>query len=121
MNLDDNIPTTLKKLVPEITSSSMIVADSAKQAYIDSLNNNGYFCVGAIKGSGSVDSGITNVSKSPIHYVKSKNLHDEYTTYSWSLDRYAKATDVPLKKDDHLMDAIRYCVNYLIVYLGIKV
>lgn len=120
-DLDNNIPTTLKKYCPEIKPNSMIVADSAKQAYIDSLNNNGYYCLGAIKGAGSVDSGITNVDKSSIFYVQSKQLHDEYTTYSWMTDRYGKATDVPLKKDDHAMDAIRYIINYLIVWLNIKV
>jgi PBSX family phage terminase large subunit len=119
-SLQDNVPTTLKNLVPEIKPSSMVVCDSAKQAYIDALRNNGYFAIPAKKGSGSVSNGIITVQKFNIVYVDDKDLNGEYTNYSWQLDRYGKATDEPIKSDDHLMDALRYIITYLVGYLNIR-
>jgi len=120
-NLEDSLATSLKVLVPSINkSNSLIICDSAKQAYIDLLLNSGYFAVPAKKGSGSVAAGISVVQSFQIYYVPDRDLDNELQNYSWKIDRYGEPTDEPIKKDDHLMDAIKYCINYLIDYLGIE-
>ena len=120
--LADSLPTILKLKVPEIKKDkSYIVCDSARQSYIDLLLNEGYMALGATKGGGSVEVGITLIQGFTIYYVASENLSFEYDNYSWQIDRYGKSTDVPLKTDDHLMDALRYILTYLVTFLGIKV
>ena len=115
------MPTVIDIKVPQIIKGkSLIVGDSAKQSYIDTLLEAGHLIIGAIKGGGSVASGITNVQGFNIFYVFDKYIENEYTTYSWHVDRYQKPTDEPVKVDDHYMDAIRYIINYLIKYLNIK-
>lgn len=118
--LTDSLPTVLKVNIPDL-GSKLLVGDSAKEMYITMLQEAGYFAVKAIKGAGSVEAGIGICKSVSIFYVPSKNLKKEYDTYSFQVDRYGKATDDPLKKDDHLMDAIRYLITYLIKYLAIKI
>ena len=121
-DISDSLPSMMKLKVPTAElGKSLIVCDSARQSYIDLLANENYMAIGAIKGGGSVEVGITLVQGFTIYYVGSQNLMFEYDNYSWNIDRYGKSTDVPLKTDDHLMDALRYVITYLVSYLGIRV
>ena len=120
-DVEDSLPTILKMRCRDIVpGSSLIVGDSAKMNYIQILANAGYNIVPATKGGGSVEAGISILQKFKIYYVDSENLTREYDLYSWMVDRYGKATDIPMKDNDHLMDAFRYIVTYLVDYLGIK-
>lgn len=120
--IGESLPTVLKMQIPEINKSkSYIICDSAKQTYIDLLLNEGFMAIGAVKGGGSVEVGITLIQGFTIYFVPSPNLKYEYDNYSWQIDRYGKSTDVPFKSDDHLMDATRYVISWLITYLDIKV
>jgi len=121
-DIADSLPTAVKLRVPNIIhGESILVGDSAKQSYLDLLLNEGYMAIGATKGSGSVEVGITLVQGFTIYYVPSDNLSFEYDNYSWEIDKNGKSIDSPLKADDHLMDALRYIISYLVGYLSIKV
>lgn len=120
-NINDSIVTTVKNKVPQIKQGkSLIVGDSANQSYIDTLRAAGHMIVGALKGQGSVNAGITSIQGMTIYYVSDMDFEKEYSNYSWEIDRYEKPTDKPVKEDDHYMDALRYIITYLIKYLGIK-
>lgn len=120
--IDESISTTLRNEVPSMRLyKDIIVADPAKKTYIDTMTNIGYMCVEAIKGGGSVGSGITTVQGFTIYYVEDQDFEVEYNTYSWAVDRYEKSTDEPVMKDDHYMDALRYVITYLVTYLDIKI
>lgn len=120
-DIEDNIGSWLNMECPDIKQNgSMIVGDSAKQAYIDALTNAGYWADGAIKGSGSVDLGISSMQKFQMYVVFDDNLKSEYDEYSWEVDKNDVSKDTPLKKNDHYMDAIRYIITYLIDYLQIE-
>jgi len=120
--ISDSLPTIIQHKVPQIDKgNSLIVGDSAKKAYINLLATEGHNIVSATKGAGSVEVGITLVQGFTIYYVWTENLKKEYDSYSWMVDRYGKATDVPEKSDDHLMDAMRYIISYLVRQLDIKV
>lgn len=120
-DITESLPTVIDVKIPYITKGkSILVCDSAKQAYIDILRNAGHLAVGALKGSGSLGSGITVVQGFTIYYVSDENIEQEYNNYSWHVDRYNKPTDEPVKEDDHYMDAIRYVINYLVRFLSIK-
>lgn len=99
---------------------SLIVGDSAKQAFIDALGDLGHMIMPAKKGAGSVEYGIGIIQKFKIYYVPDPDLDNEYQNYSWGVDRYGKATEVPIKMDDHLMDALRYIITYLVEWLQIR-
>ena len=118
--ITDSLPTVLKTEIPE-AKKMLIVGDSAKELYINILLEAGYTILKALKGAGSIEAGIGILKSLTIYYVPSKNLQKEYDNYSFGVDRYGKATDDPIKKDDHLMDALRYIITYLIKYLGIKI
>ena len=120
-DISDSIATALKVHVPQIKKgTSLIVGDSAKEAYINGLKGYGHMIVGAIKGGGSVLSGISSIQGAVINFVPDENFTKEYHNYSWELDRYEKPTDKPIKVDDHYMDAMRYIITYLIKWLNIK-
>lgn len=120
-DISDSLPSAVKHKIPDIRKGNdIIICDSAKDKYINQLVEEGYLAIGAIKGGGSVEVGITIVQGFTIYYVPSSNLSFEYDNYSWSIDRYGKSTDVPMKQDDHLMDALRYIITYLVTYLNIR-
>ena len=112
----------IKETYPEISSHSIIIADSAKLQMVSDMALGGYTCVPALKGAGSVDRGISIVQSFNVVYTTgSKNLEDEYLTYSYAVDRYGLTTDTVVRKEDHAMDAIRYCISYLKNYLDIQI
>ena len=120
-DINESLVTAVKLNIPSIKlGKSIIIGDSAKEAYINTLRDAGHMILGAIKGSGSVHAGITSIQGLTICYVDDQNYSMEYNSYSWQIDRYEKATDEPIKVDDHYMDATRYIIAYLIKYLGIK-
>ena len=121
--LEDGLSQVIDAQYPHIKKNqSLLICDSAKKSMVDGLVADGFMAVNALKGAGSVEEGISFVQSSKIVYTKfSQNLEKEYDEYSWALDRYNLATDMPVKKGDHLMDSIRYALTYLKVYLDISV
>jgi phage terminase large subunit len=120
--ISDSLATVIKNQVKQLKPGKhYIIGDSAKQAYIDILINEGYLAIKADKRSGSIEAGISIIQSLTVYYVPSKNLEFEYSNYSWQVDKMGKATDVVVKKDDHLMDSIRYCVSFLYQFLSIKI
>ena len=102
--------------------TDIIVCDSASPDKISELRTAGFYAIGANKGPGSVVAGISFLNKMKVKFcTNSSDLEDEYEDYEWELDRYGLPTDKPIKKDDHLMDAIRYIVSFLQNYLKIVV
>jgi len=121
-DIEDNIGSWIHMNAPDIQAQgSLIVGDSAKLSYIDALTNEGFWADSAIKGSGSVDLGISSMQKFQMYVVWDEEFKNEYDLYSWEVDKKTEVSrDVPLKKDDHYMDSLRYIVTYLIDYLDIQ-
>lgn len=121
-DIEDSLPTVLKIKVPTLRKNKdYIVGDSAKEVYINLLRDAGYMAMKALKGPGSIEAGISLVQSFTIYYVPSKNLNKEYDNYSWMVNKEGHSTDVPEKKNDHLMDALRYVITFLYRYLDIKI
>jgi PBSX family phage terminase large subunit len=120
--IEDSLTTVLKLNVPQLVKGKhYVVCDPAKSAYLDILRDAGYLAIEAIKGAGSIEAGISILKSLTIYYVPSEELEMEYTTYSWAVDKNNVSTDVPLKVNDHLMDALRYVASFLYQFLNIKV
>jgi PBSX family phage terminase large subunit len=97
-----------------IEDEVVMVCDSAGKTRITKLQRAGFMALGARKGNHSVVPGIAIVQTYNIVYTRSStNLKAEYEGYAWKLDRYGIPTDEPEKKYDHLMDAVRYVVEYV--------
>ncbi len=109
------------KLNPPIDEEGLIVADSANKTMVDDLLIGGLLAVGALKGAGSKMKMISQVQAFNIVYTESStNLDEEYFEYSFEKDRYGLVTDkIDDRNKDHLLDALKYVVDYMIRYLGI--
>jgi len=92
---------------------TLVIADSSEPKSIDELRLYGVNVLGANKGQGSINQGISFVQGQKISYTKrSINLAKEYRNYMWLKD---KATDTYINKAqdfmNHLLDPIRYALE----------
>lgn len=83
------------------------------------LRNSGYNVIFALKGKGSVISGIELLQKKKVYYTKSSiNLEQEYENHSWRVVQGVQL-DEPEQGNDHAIDAVKYVsswyarINYL--------
>ncbi len=90
-------------------SSTPVYCDHVPEA-IRALRKIG--CVNAFqarKGQGSIFAGIQQLKKLKVFYTsKSRNLHRERPLYIWLVDKDGNPTNVPIDKNNHTFDAIRY-------------
>jgi hypothetical protein len=79
------------------------------------LRNAGYNVIGAIKGAGSINSGIETLQKCNIIYTDtSVDLENEYEDYSWKIYQGIQL-DVPEdNQNDHLLDCCRMGVSWYV-------
>ena len=91
----------------------LTIADSAEPKSIDEISLYGVPIVGANKGPGSVQQGITFVQDQKIMVTKrSVNIIKEYRNFLWKTDRDGKILNEPEHTFSHSMDAIRYGIAY---------
>ncbi|MDR1340822.1 MAG: phage terminase large subunit [Prevotellaceae bacterium] len=75
----------------------------------------GFSMMAAKKGSGSIASGIKTVQGLKVYMTEnSKNGWHEYQNYIWATDRDGEPLGIPVDKNNHIMDCIRYFVQYRI-------
>src|SRR5260221_1419532 len=93
----------------------MIVADSAEPKSIDELRLYDLEVLPAVKGKGSIQTGIQFVQQQRISMTKrSVNLIKEYRNYLWQVDKNGKVLNIPEDGFNHCMDAIRYGLNAIL-------
>lgn len=102
-----------------INKKEIIVCDPADMENRLDLVRNGFNIIAAHKPAGSVIAGINLLNKFRIFYVEDDDITDEYENYEWEIINGVNL-DRPLKQNDHLMDAIRYCITWLCKYLNVK-
>lgn len=93
-----------------------IVADSAEPKTIEELRRSGITRVtGARKGKDSVMHGITRLQEYEIIiHPRCTNFIIEINNYVWDKDRLSgESINKPIDDYNHLMDALRYAVEYL--------
>lgn len=118
--LDDQMRLKAIQDITEGLEVDVAVADSEDPIAILGLNRElPFYLNSAVKGSGSVVSGI-NLVKSALHSGQLKisdkcvNLVDELEMYSWKLDKDGKELDVPIKENDDAVDSLRYFVTKML-------
>lgn len=109
-------PDISKKLSAiEHPKSEMIVADSAEPKSIAELRSpkeGGWHIVGAEKGADSINQGIDAIKRYN-NYIdpRSKNLIEEFSSYTWKKDKDGKAMNKPIDAFNHGIDAGRYALS----------
>jgi phage terminase large subunit len=86
------------------------VADSAEPKSIKQLQGLGLPVEGADKGADSIRVGISSLKRYHINITRASiNLRKEFNSYKWKVDKVTGlATNVPIDKFNHGMDAMRY-------------
>ncbi len=94
------------------TPECIVIADSAEPKSIDEIKLYGVNILPAVKGKGSISTGITFVQAQRMSVTKrSVNTIKEYRNYLWMLDKNGRTLNEPEGGLDHSMDAIRYALN----------
>ncbi len=98
-----------------IPASTQVVADSAEPKSIKEIAARGWKVEGAQKGRDSIASGIAILNRYAKHVTRrSRNIIDEYHNYRWKTNDMGDATNTPIDRYNHSIDAQRYvCLNYL--------
>lgn len=87
----------------------LIVADSAEPKSIEEIKRLGWNIEGAIKGPGSVNQRIDAIKRYPLYIdPMSKDLIEEFSSYTWKVDRDGKHTNEPIDAFNHGIDAGGY-------------
>ena len=93
-----------------------VTCDCADSRSIDELNRRGIRAIGAKKGADSINYGIRFLQGFEIIVdVNCQHFKNEIQTYHWTEDKYGNTLQKPVGKDDHLMDALRYAVEELML------
>jgi phage terminase large subunit len=96
----------------EFDKNERIIADSAEPKSIEELRRMGWNVKGAIKGSDSIINGIDAIKRYPLYIdSKSRNLIEEFGSYTWKKDKNGNALNVPIDAFNHGIDASRYAIS----------
>lgn len=102
---------SIARLIEDIGIEEEIIADSAEPKSIAELRNNGLWVRPAKKGKDSVLFGIQLLQDYPIKiYSQSKDLIEEFSSYTWAKDRSGSPTNKPIDDFNHGIDAGRYAI-----------
>jgi len=102
----------LAERVRDMVQDDRIICDSAEPKSIQELRNHGVNSVGAMKGEDSVKFGIDWLKQQTIIVDKScVNLQNELSQYHWKKDAGGNSLPVPVDKNNHLIDALRYALE----------
>lgn len=95
---------------------TLVVADSAEPKSIDEIKLYGINILPAVKGQGSISTGIGFVQAQQISVTsRSLNLLKEYRAYMWQTDKTTgKFIKEPEEGLDHALDAVRYALNSIL-------
>lgn len=89
-----------------------IIADSAEPKSIEELKRERWRVHPAMKGKDSVNHGIDSIKQYPVYiHAKSKNLIEEFSSYTWKKDRAGDPMNVPVDDWNHGIDAGRYALQ----------
>ena len=99
----------LAERVREMITDERIVADSSEPKSIAELNNHSVYAAVAVKGKDSVNFGIDWLKQQTIIVDKSCiNMQNELSQYHWKKDAGGNSLKIPVDKNNHLIDALRY-------------
>jgi phage terminase large subunit len=110
--LNSDIATLIKN---QGDDNIMVIADSSEPKSIDEIALYGVNIHPAVKGRGSINTGIQFVQQQNIYVTKrSVNIWKEYKNYLWQCDKNDNIINEPEGGFDHHCDGIRYSLNSIL-------
>lgn len=98
-----------------------IIADSAEPKSIQELKNAGIYVSPAVKGADSINQGIDAIKRYKSYIdPSSRDLIEEFSSYTWKKDRDGKAVNKPIDKFNHGIDAGRYALSHRLLVPELK-
>lgn len=99
-------------MVKEKIGRQRVICDSAEPKSVKDFRNQGMNAVGAKKGQGSVEYGIKFLQGLEIIvHPRCQNTKHELTVYKWKEDKAGNALPIPMDRDNHIIDALRYSLE----------
>ena len=99
----------LAEEIRPLLDGDYVICDSAEPKSIEELKKYRVRALGAVKGKDSVNHGIQWLRQQTIIIDKScVNARNEMMTYQWKKDKDGNSLRIPIDKNNHLIDAIRY-------------
>lgn len=99
-------------LIKPTIEKERLVCDSAEPKSIAEYRKHHIYAVAAKKGPGSIAFGIKFLqSLEIIIHPRCQNARMEFSTYKYKEDKNGNALPVPVDRDNHLIDAIRYALE----------
>lgn len=96
-------------MVKEKAGKGKVICDSAEPKSVAEYKTLGVNAKGAKKGPGSIEYGIKFLQGLEIIiHPRCKNFRTEISKYKYKEDKSGKVLPVPVDKDNHLIDALRY-------------
>lgn len=93
----------------DMVNDEYVVCDSAEPKSIAELQRYGVRAIPAEKGKDSIIHGIQWIQQQKVViHTDCVNAKREFQIYKWKEDKMGKALRVPVDKDNHLIDALRY-------------
>lgn len=95
-----------------VVGKEFVVCDSAEPKSIQELRNHGINAIGPKKGKDSVHHGIQFLQQHEIIIDRCcQETINEFQQYQWKKLRTGEVTNVPVDKDNHHIDEIRYALE----------
>lgn len=105
---NDTLATEIKKIV----GYDYVRCDSAEPKSIQELKNYGISALPANKGKDSVLFGIQWIQQHQVIIdISCQNFKNEISQYKWQEDRQGNTLQIPVDKNNHLIDALRYAFS----------
>lgn len=107
---DEESATIIKE---KILKNEIVTCDSSEPKSISNYKNKYKIrAIGAKKGPGSIETGIKFLQSYKIYiHPKCQNTKNEFDTYKWKEDKTGNVLPVPVDKNNHIIDAIRYAIE----------
>ena len=93
----------------EMDRTDTIWADSSQPAAIEEIRRSGFNIKPTKKTT--IEYGLQLLKRHYIHIVSSPNIVKEFNSYKYKTDKDGKILGVPEDKNNHSIDALRYCVE----------
>ena len=98
--------------IKPIISREIVTCDSSEPKSVADFKTIGILAKSAKKGKGSIEHGIKFLkSLEIIIHVDCVNTKMEFSKYKWKEDRNGNVLPIPVDKDNHLIDALRYSLE----------
>ncbi len=106
----------LVRELAERLGKQCVTCDSAEPKTINYLNQNGIWALPAVKGADSINRGIRFLQGFDIIVdIHCQNFKREIQLYRWQEDKYGNAIQRPVDQDNHLLDALRYACEEIMI------